>query len=245
MNAIGLDLSKWNGIGNWSNVKSAGVSFVVVKAGGIYSNTGSCYTDDLLSSHMAGAMSVNIPAMLYWYFLPFTPVLNQAQYFLELVADYAPDMPICVDVESTNGQAAKLLSAALKTFVTLLQGVGKKVVIYSRQSFWDVNVLADPLWKSCDLWASRWRSGLTSPWSDGSFIFRDWNSWRMWQHQGDGNARAHEFGFPGPPSGDPDIDINQFCGSESDFREWAGLVHLPTVEERLAALELAVFGNGR
>jgi hypothetical protein len=35
-----------------------------------------------------------------------------------------------------------------------------------------------------------------------------------------------------------------FNGDENSFRAWAGLVHMPTLDERVTALELAVFGKG-
>jgi lysozyme len=243
-NALGLDISKWNGRGDWQAVKAAGVDFVFIKAGGVYSATGKPYTDDLVEDHVMGAESVDIPFGLYWYFLPFTPVSNQDISFQYLLDKYKPQLPPAIDVENNNGQAAPRITSALKEMVYGFSDFARPPLIYTRASWFNPNVLADPLWGQCDLWASRWKSGLTSPWSDGNYKFRDWTDWRFWQISGDNNARAKEFGFPGPPTGDPDIDINVFNGDENSFRAWAGLVHMPTLDERVTALELAVFGKG-
>ena len=243
-NTLGLDLSKWNGRGDWQAVKAAGVNFVYIKAGGVYSNTGVCYTDNLLADHAAGAGSVDIPFGLYWFFLPFTPVSTQDVYFQKLINQYKPQLPPAIDIESNNGQAAKLITSTLKEMAYGFSDFARPPLIYTRASWFNANVLADPLWGQCDLWASRWKSGLTSPWSDGCYKFRDWKDWRFWQISGDNNARAREFGFPGPPYGDPDIDINVFNGDENSFREWAGLEHVPTIEERLTDLERRVTNLG-
>ncbi len=246
-----MDLSRYNGRGNWPAVKAAGVSFVIIKAGGIYSNTGVCYTDALLADHVGGANSVNIPFGLYWYFLPFTPVQNQIDFYKKLIDQYKPPIPfVFIDAENNNGQPAKLITATLKTFVTAFP----KRVIYTRASWFNPNVLADPLWKTCDLWAARYQTGLTGPWSDGNWKFEDWQEWRIWQMTGENNNLAQRYGFPGPPPrnysgdpynyGDPDMDTNQFHGDEAAFRQWAGLEAAPplTIEERVERLERKVFG---
>jgi lysozyme len=233
MNAKGLDLSRYNGRGDWKSVKAAGINFVYIKAGGIYSDTGVCYTDDLVDDHVAGARSVDIPFGLYWYFLPFRPVSNQDIYFQKLIDQFEPQLWSAIDAESNNGKAASLITSTLKEMVHGFSDFDHPAILYTRASWFNPNVLADPLWKTCDLWASRWKTGLTSPWSDGSYKFRDWSDWRFWQYSGDNNARAKEYGFPGPPPpnyngdrysfGDPDIDLDYFNGTVDDFRLWAGL----------------------
>lgn len=241
MNARGLDLSRYNGRGDWQKVKDSGVSFVIIKASGIYSNTGMCYTDNLLADHVAGAKSVNIPFGLYHYFLPFTPVQNQVDFYKRLFDQYEPTIPyLFLDVENNNGSGSTLITAALKTFVSFFS----KVVIYTRASWWNPNVKVGD-WKQYDLWAARYQTGLSGPWSDGNFKFRDWQEWRIWQMTGENNNLAAQYGFPGPPEGDPDMDTNQFAGDEAAFRQWAGLEHIPTIEERITALEIAVFGKGK
>jgi GH25 family lysozyme M1 (1,4-beta-N-acetylmuramidase) len=244
MNAKGLDLSRYNGRGDWQAVKAAGISYVIIKAGGAYSSSGVCYTDELLADHVAGAQSVNIPFGLYWFFLPFSTVQTQVDTFLGLVEQYKPQISMSVDVESNNGVTASTTTKHLKTMVSQLKATGKPVFIYTRQSHFDTNIVTDPLWKSCELWASRWRSGLTSPWSDGSYKFRDWNTWRIWQYSGDNNALAKSYGFPGPPYGDPDIDLDWYNGTEADLYNWIGAAQpVLTLEERVARLEAAVFGQ--
>jgi len=235
-NAKGLDLSRYNGRGNWLAVKAARVDFVIIKAGGVYSNTGVCYQDDLLTDHVAGARSVGIPYGLYWYWLPFTPVTPQIEFYNKLIDQYNPTIPASfIDVESNNGKSSTVITAALKQFVPAFSDMLHPAVIYTRQSWWDYNVKADT-WGGYDLWAARHNTNLTSPWSDGYYKFRDWKNWVFWQRTGENNNLAKQYGFPGPPSGDPDMDTNWFNGDVAQFRDWAGLPPAQgmTVEEVLA-----------
>lgn len=223
MNAKGLDLSRYNGRGDWKAVKAAGVDFVIIKASGIYSATGACYQDSLLADHVAGAKSVGIPFGLYHYFLPFAPVKTQIDFYQKLIDQYAPTIPQAfIDVESNNGQNSTIITSCLKEFVPAFSDMQYPAVIYTRASWWNPNVKPDT-WGGYDLWASRWASWLTSPWSDGRYKFRDWTDWTFWQFQGDGNNLATQYGFPGYPEGDRDIDLNVFNGDEDSLRLWAGL----------------------
>jgi lysozyme len=241
MNAKGLDLSKYNGRGDWPAVKAAGISFVIIKAGGVYSATGVCYQDNLLADHVAGAKSVGIPFGLYWFFLPF-PAKNQIEFYQKLIDQFNPTIQQAfIDVESNNGQNYKVITSTLKEFVPAFSDMLHPAVIYTRQSWWDSNVTAAS-WGGYDLWASRWASYLTSPWSDGHYKFRDWPDWTFWQYQGDNNAQARNYGFPGNPYGDPDIDLNWFNGDDAAFRNWAGLEQEQehTLEDRVSDLEQRV-----
>ena len=120
-------------------------------------------------------------------------------------------------------------------------------VIYTRQSWWDLNVQRDLSWNGYWLWASRWASYLTSPWSDGHFKFRDWNNWTFWQYSGDNNVQAKAYGFPGnPPAnykgdkynyGDPDLDLNYFNGNKIAFAAWANLDIDPVQDQEELSVE--------
>jgi lysozyme len=243
LNAKGIDISRYNGKGDWQKVKDSGVSFVIIKAGGIYSATGVCYQDSLLEDHVVGAKSVGIPYGLYFYFLPFAPVKNQIDFYQKLIDRYSPTIPQAfIDVESNNGQNSTLITSCLKEFMPAFSDMLHPAVIYTRASWWNPNVKPDYSWAGYDLWAARYASGLTSPWSDGNYIFRDWRDWTIWQMTGENNNLAKNYGFY---DGDPDMDTNQINGDEQQFRAWAGLEPpRPTVEERVTALELAVFGKG-
>jgi GH25 family lysozyme M1 (1,4-beta-N-acetylmuramidase) len=75
-------------------------------------------------------------------------------------------------------EMAKYNSEVMGELSVLLPG--RVLEMYTRQSFWDSSVQAGP-WKKYPLAAARYNEQLNCPWSDGQFIFRDWDEWRYWQ----------------------------------------------------------------
>jgi len=233
----GLDCSKWNGQGTWQTVKEAGVSFVIIRAGSVDSFTGKPYTDSLLVSHLIGAQSVNIPYGFYWYFRPKHSAQAQADAFALLAIGQEAQLPMVIDVEEPGISPEQTRFAVLEMGDRLRVHGFNKLAIYTRQSFWDYNVMPSTRWKEFDLWPARWSTALTSPWSDGRFKFRDWDNWLFWQCWADGNAQAMKYGFPGYPTGDNDLDLNWFNGTQEEFNARFNVTAPLTVEERLDRLE--------
>jgi lysozyme len=228
----GIDISKWNGRGDWSAVKEAGVAFAFIRAGSVDAVTGKPYRDNLFLDHVGGALSVNIPFGFYWYFRPKWSPKMQADAFMDyaLISGSFPPLPLVIDVEE-SGVTPAVLSLAVET---MWNEMGKpRTLIYTRQSFWDFNVARSSVFAQMGLWAARWTSGITSPWSDGRYKFRDWQDWKFWQYSADGNALATTYGFPGHPTGDNDIDLNWYNGNEDQFAADFGLSVPLTLEQRV------------
>jgi hypothetical protein len=181
---------------------------------------------------------VDIPYGLYYYFLPF-PAAKQIDFYQDLLNRYSPTIPQAfIDVESNNGKSSAAITTALKEFIPAFSDMQYPAVVYTRAEWWNTNVKADASWKGYDLWAARYMSGLTGPWSDGCRKFRDWDTWRIWQMTGENNGLAKSYGFY---NGDPDMDTNEFCGDDAQFRNWAGLEAAgATIEERVSDLERRV-----
>lgn len=83
--------------------------------------------------------------------------------------------------------------------------------IYTRQSFWDSSVSVGN-WDKYPLAAARYNTNLSCPWSDGQFIFRDWDDWRYWQDSQwwDGKLFGAESTY---------IDHDYFNGNEEMFKK--------------------------
>ena len=87
-----------------------------------------------------------------------------------------------------------LYAYRLANFINLFkQLTGKYPGIYTRQSFFDYNVGQNAVFKQLKLWASRWvttndYTDIASPWYDGKYKFRDWDSRFVWQFSGDNNG---------------------------------------------------------
>lgn len=167
-NVLGIDVSHWNGRGNWTKTDQAGVRFAFIRAGSINSSSGMLYEDYLFRDHVAGAFDANIPYGLYFYFRPVFDGERQAEYFASLAREVSPKMPLVLDVE-TPGSSPIATAINIKKALLVLDRYGFRRIIYTRQSVWDSFVATDSLWSTLPLWAARYSSGLSSPWSDGRY----------------------------------------------------------------------------
>jgi len=233
---LGMDVSRWQGKGNWQVAKAQGIQFAFIRAGSVNATTGKPYWDELLDNHVAGAMGAKIPFGFYWYLRPQYNPNMQANAFLEYTNGLGGVLPMVLDVEEAGGLKPAFLTEAIGRFWNVISDAERvlSLLIYTRQSFFDFNTtkLYPPI---PDLWAARWTSGITSPWSDGRYKFRDWITWKFWQFSADGNALATKYGFPGHPLGDNDLDMNFYNGDEAQFAAEFGLEPpAPTTAEILA-----------
>ena len=225
---LGCDVSHWNGLGNWQIAKERGVRFAYIRAGSINAVTAVCYEDTLLSEHIRDVSAAGIPFGVYWYMRPRFSGSVQGEYLHNLIRTGVGDnqfhcLPVCIDVEE-SGSSSTQAAESIEDMLGMLSFYQYRTMIYARQSHYDANVAPSPIIAKCDLWAARWSSALTSPWSDGKHQFRDWSDFRLWQHSADGNALATTYGFPGHPFGDNDLDLNYFNGDEAAFNTWVGII---------------------
>ena len=247
-----IDLSHWNApsdlnkpaIQDWSKAKEQGVVGAIIRLCSIDNVTGVPYTDWRLDEFVRGAISANIPIGYYWYTRPKWGGGVQVQYILKILKEknLPLDLDFYIDVEEpgadVNGPGSAPYQArdAIKYMVQQLSSVYPgRVGIYTRQNLWDIYVAKDPLWATLKLWAARWKESLTSPWSDGYNIFRDWIDWKYWQYIADGNGLASTYGFP---SGDVDIDLSYYNGTTEEFEAEYNLDPLQDLARRVATLEL-------
>ncbi len=245
-NALGIDVSTWDGVMNWPKAASAGAKFAFVRAGSINNVTGVCYTDFQYERNISIAPGY-MPTGCYWYFRPKHDTLKQADYMIALLgANLDWKLRPVIDVENNGGLPAATVDLRVAQMVNRLhEKLNAWPIIYTRASFWNPSVASHPLWHSLDLWAARYKESLTSPWSDDACKFRDWTDWRLWQFSADTppNGRGAEFG-----SEADNVDLDLFNGDEAAFRVWAGLEPpvppAPTLEERVGKLETEARSRG-
>ena len=209
-----LDQSHWNGRCYYPTAKQAGAIASFIRYGSINAYTGVCYTDFLLEDNVLDAVTYNFPFGAYFYMRPKFNGILQGKFFVDLLKKYPPKLPAVVDVEEAGDY---------RNIISMLQAIrdaGFEDMIYTRQNIWDYSFPANDFWKTTKLWAARWTSAdINSPWGDGRYKFRDWDDWKFWQYDANGNGRAKEFGFPGYPSGDADIDLSCYNGTLEQFME--------------------------
>lgn len=224
-----IDLSHWNApsdltkpaIQDWDKARSQGVIGAIIRLGSIDDITMVPYTDYRLKEFVQGATNAKIPLGYYFYARPRFSGKLQGDFIMSVLKDLPVSLDVMLDVEVPGQdieQARDSIRAMANAIIPYFPG---RVGIYSRQNLWDRYVIADPLWPTLKLWAARWYSALTSPWSDGLYKFRDWVDWKYWQYSADGNLLGATYGFP---SGTVNIDLTYYNGTEDEFKKEYNLV---------------------
>lgn len=212
-----IDVSKWQGLMDWHKARSAGARFAFIRAGSITTYTGVCYTDYQFERNARLAPDY-MPVGFYWYFRPqYDPIL-QANYFCDLIANKRYLMPPVLDLENDGeGMTDKEITTAAKYFIIrVYERLGIWCLLYSRSLWLNEHTIADEIWKLVDFWVARYKK-LTSPWSDGACIPRDFKDWVFWQFSAGGNGRGPEFGAKSKS-----IDLDYFNGDEKALVLYVG-----------------------
>lgn len=220
----GMDVSKWNGEGNFDLAKAQNVEFVLIRLGSIDEGTGIPYTDYLLEYNVAEAQRVKLPFGYWFYTRPRFGYKIQTDFIIKTLATLPKaNIEFGIDVEQPGTSTLQAHNFAMNSYNALV-AAGYPSLIYTRPSFWDVNVDPDPLWNNIKLWIARYNLSLTGPWSDGKFIPRDWTNWKFWQYDqslddGVGNQDAVLYGFPGTAGGGSvGLEKDYYNGTIEQFR---------------------------
>ena len=224
---LGVDVSKWQGLIDWNTCREAGAQYAFIRAGSCNAVSGVCYEDNLFKENSGyfedhqGAPAL-MPVGYYWYFRPQHNPMSQANYFCDLLdgADYL--LPPVIDCENNGGLSPSAYADSIKTFLDRVEArTGYKPIIYTSKSKW-AEVEPRSYWPSYDLWVAHYTLN-TEP------LVPDGLTWTFWQYTSQGDAVT--YGGPGPPSGDDDIDLNWFNGTEDEFLLYIGAT--PMIPERV------------
>lgn len=231
-----IDVSKWNGLFNWSRAKNNGVKGAFIRVGSIDNATGLCYTDYQFEANVA---NVNVPWGGYWYFRPNWSATQQAGYFTGLLKNHKFNLLPVIDVEADvdfSVYTPKVYADRVADFIfnTTKTLNLSHMIIYSRQSFWDVHIEKRTGWANQDLWLARY-ANLQHPWSDGNYVPRDWKRATFWQYTNKGDGLGYGNGPTSNGATAAQIDLDWFDGNEADFNKYAGVNPEPTQQEKWMA----------
>jgi len=198
----GIDVSKWQGAINWSQVAASGKRFAIIRA-----SAGSLTTDEWYSANRSGAKANGIPMGAYHYANPDSAAndaLNEANFFLSRATPARGELIPALDVEVTNGLSVPAMQAWVSTWLQRVTSVlGVRPMIYTSPNFW-ANALADTR-QFADagyriVWVAHW--GVTEPRVPAS----NWggNGWTFWQYTSQGSV----------PGISGNVDLDRYNGSQ-------------------------------
>ena len=111
----GIDVSRYQGSINWTQVAAAGKQFAIVRVGS--SNSGGLYVDPYFLQNVTGAHSAGLRVGAYYYTYARTraAVANELTTFLNVMDGLQLEYPVFVDVEDSS--LTSLGRAALTSLV--------------------------------------------------------------------------------------------------------------------------------
>ena len=136
---LGIDVSSYQGQIDWQQVKDAGVEFVMIRIGFRgYGQKGVLCQDTMAQENYLGAKAVGLKVGCYFFSQAITEAeaVEEAEYVMELVADWQMEMPLVYDWEClaadyrTMGVDARLLTDCTKAFCDTVEKKGYDSMIY-------------------------------------------------------------------------------------------------------------------
>lgn len=143
----GIDVSEWNGSINWRKVKSSGVTFAFIRAGGRYYGSGAYFVDSKFAENVKNATAAGIDVGAYFYSqaINAAEAKQEAAYTLNIVSSYNLTLPIVMDYEYAweGGLTGRLYNAHLSksaattvinTFCSTVEASGYVGMLYASKS---------------------------------------------------------------------------------------------------------------
>lgn len=128
----GIDVSRWQGEIDFNKVKAAGYDFVIIKAGG--SDQG-FYTDSCWEKNYKAAKAAGLQVGAYYFvgFLFYGSIAGYADAgrFLEQLQGKQLELPVFVDIETTQPARRKEATDAAIAFCERMEEAGYFVGIYA------------------------------------------------------------------------------------------------------------------
>ena len=146
---VGIDVSKWNGGIDFNKVKSAGIKFVIIRAG-----FGVNGIDRLLKANYTAAKEAGLKIGAYWYSYAKTKaeLQNEISAFLNAIKGMQFEMPVYWDIEEK--WVINNINYVIPTVCTALENAGYFAGYYTSASV-NASVL-DENKKRFTSWVAHW-----------------------------------------------------------------------------------------
>lgn len=209
MNIKGLDVSEFQGVIDWEQVKAAGYQFAMLRAGYGFNTV-----DAQFRRNASECNRIGLPIGAYWFCYAISPetAIAEANGCLRTIAPYRLDYPVCYDIEQASvdyaaGQGVTITPALatniVKSFCDHIETNGYYAMYYSNKNFLNTYFPSD-LSQKYALWYAYYTDRF------------DGTDCGIWQYSNQGS-------IPGI-SGNVDLDTG-FIDYASVIQE-AGLNHL-------------------
>ncbi len=194
----GIDVSKYQSIIAWEEVKSMKVKNIQLGFAFIKATEGIGNTDPQFKRNWKKTKENNIIRGAYHFFIGSKDGRMQAENFIDKVELEPGDMPPVLDAEQLNGTSSEQVKKEMKKWLDIVETYyGVKPVIYTNVDFYKRNLGSE--FDSYPLWVAHYYQ------TEQPRIQR---GWVFWQHSDEGRVNGIV----------SKVDFNVFSGDSLEFK---------------------------
>ena len=141
-NEIGIDVSKWQGNIDFTKVKEAGASFVMIRVGSQKGTKGEYVIDSYFKQNIENALNNDLKVGVYFYSYANSEkeAKKQAEWIIKQIKNYDISLPIVFDFESFDALNEMELSIfglneIANVFIETINKAGYKGVLYGSKNY--------------------------------------------------------------------------------------------------------------
>ena len=178
----GIDVSRWQGDIDWSQVAADGISFAMIKCGG---GDDGLYEDRKFKQNIQGALANGIQVGVYFYSgaKDAKTAYDEASFCINLIKDYKITYPVAFDWELDGDYDS--VTQACETFCNVVSSYGYNPMVYSNRNRWYNNFDGEKLSSKYKVWmACYWEEYryTSTRWAYGDDLASFKWHYDMWQY---------------------------------------------------------------
>ena len=158
----GVDVSKYQGVIDWTKVKADGIDFAMIRAGARGYGSGQLTLDDNFVINIMGAKAAGLDTGVYFFTQATTEeeAVEEANFTVGALMNYGVSYPVAIDVEwiesdkaRTDELTPKERTALVKKYCETVKSFGYEPVIYASRDMLIAGLVTDEL-EDYDVWLS-------------------------------------------------------------------------------------------
>ncbi|MBQ4059368.1 MAG: glycoside hydrolase family 25 protein [Lachnospiraceae bacterium] len=152
---VGIDVSEHQGVIDWDTVAGE-IDFAFIRLGYRGYTNGNIVTDAYYSTNMQGALANGVPVGVYFYSqaITYEEGVEEANYVLNMLGDYALSYPIVLDREDpmqesarTNNLSKEQHTQAALGFLETIEAAGRLAMVYTNQMYYALYLDLERIYK--------------------------------------------------------------------------------------------------
>ena len=191
----GIDISIWNKIVNWKDIKNSGIDFVMIRSSGSFASNGKLYKDNNFVSNIRGALAAGLDVGVYHYSQAITnqEAITEANFVDSIIRPYKSriTLPIALDREiytDSSGYVGRTYNIGREkdtevslTFLDHMKKLGYNPSFYSYTSYLNNSVNSSKISRKYPIWVAQYNYKC------------DYNGqYHMWQYTSKGKIKGIE-----------------------------------------------------